>query len=96
MRNQQVELTVVFRQGEDGYTVAECLQLPGCMSQGRTPEEAQANVIDAIQSCLTVRIQELLCDPHASVVDLVGIESQETLRMKPPELELVSGCQVPV
>jgi hypothetical protein len=40
MPKQEVELTVVFRQGEDGYTVAECLQLPGCMSQGRTQEEA--------------------------------------------------------
>lgn len=88
---QQLELTVVFRQGEDGYTVAECLQLPGCMSQGRTLEEAQRNIVDAIQSCLAVRLYELLRGCEIASADLVGIESQETLRVKLPELELVSA-----
>jgi len=88
---QELELTVVFRRGEDGYTVAECLQLPGCMSQGRTPEEAQQNVMDAIKSCLVVRLQEVLCAGGVASADLVGIEVQETLRVKAPELELVSA-----
>lgn len=32
----------------DGYYVAECLDLPGCVSQGRSKEEAVANIQDAI------------------------------------------------
>ena len=34
--------------GQDGYWVAECPSLPGCVSQGRTREEATANIREAI------------------------------------------------
>jgi predicted RNase H-like HicB family nuclease len=34
--------------GEDGYWVAECPSLPGCVTQGKTREEAIANVKEAI------------------------------------------------
>ncbi len=39
---------VVVYPGEDGYWVAECPSLPGCISQGETKEEAIANIKDAI------------------------------------------------
>ena len=41
---------VVVYPGEDGYWVAECLSLPGCISQGRTRPEALANIREAIQA----------------------------------------------
>jgi len=34
--------------GEDGYWVAECPSLPGCISQGKTKEEAISNIKEAI------------------------------------------------
>ena len=34
--------------GEDGYWVAECPSLPGCISQGTTREEAIKNIKEAI------------------------------------------------
>jgi len=40
---------VIIYPGEDGYYVAECLSLPGCISQGKTREEAIANIREAIQ-----------------------------------------------
>ena len=40
---------VVIYRGEDGYWVAECPSLPGCVSQGKTREEAVANVKEAIE-----------------------------------------------
>jgi len=40
---------VIIYAGEDGYWVAECPSLPGCISQGRTREEAIANIREAIQ-----------------------------------------------
>ncbi len=40
---------VVIYRGEDGYWVAECPSLPGCVSQGKTKEEAVANVKEAIE-----------------------------------------------
>ena len=39
---------VVIFPGEDGYWVAECPSLPGCISQGKTREEAAQNIKDAI------------------------------------------------
>ncbi|MDR7534171.1 MAG: type II toxin-antitoxin system HicB family antitoxin [Armatimonadota bacterium] len=41
---------VVLYPGENGYWVAECPSLPGCVSQGRTKEEAIANIREAIQA----------------------------------------------
>jgi predicted RNase H-like HicB family nuclease len=40
---------VILYRGEDGYWVADCPSLPGCISQGETKEEAIGNVKDAIQ-----------------------------------------------
>jgi predicted RNase H-like HicB family nuclease len=35
--------------GEDGYWVAECPSLKGCVSQGKTREEAIENIKEAIE-----------------------------------------------
>jgi len=35
--------------GEDGYWVAECPSLPGCVSQGKNKETAVSNVKEAIE-----------------------------------------------
>ncbi len=39
---------VILYPGEDGYWVAECPSLPGCVSQGKTKEEALKNIKEAI------------------------------------------------
>jgi len=41
---------VVIYPGEDGYWVAECPSLPGCISQGATREEAVENIKEAIDA----------------------------------------------
>lgn len=40
---------VLIYPGEDGYRVAECPSLPGCVSQGATREEAVRNIKEAIE-----------------------------------------------
>lgn len=40
---------VVIYPGENGYWVAECPSLPGCISQGKTKEEAITNIKEAIR-----------------------------------------------
>ena len=40
---------VIVYPGEDGYWVAECPSLPGCISQGKTKAEAKANIREAIE-----------------------------------------------
>jgi predicted RNase H-like HicB family nuclease len=41
---------VVICPGENGYWVAEWPRLPGCMTQGRTKEEALGNFREAIEA----------------------------------------------
>lgn len=48
---------VVIFPGEDGYWVAECPSLPGCISQGKTKDEAIKNIKEAIQEYI-IAIQE--------------------------------------
>jgi len=43
---------VLRKQDEDGVFVAQCPALPGCISQGATREEAQANIEEAITDYL--------------------------------------------
>jgi predicted RNase H-like HicB family nuclease len=45
---------VVIYPGEDGYWVAECPSLPGCISQGKTKDEAIANIKEAIDLYIEV------------------------------------------
>lgn len=39
---------VVLYPGQDGYWVAECPSLAGCVSQGATRQDAIANIREAI------------------------------------------------
>jgi len=47
-------LNIQLTDGGDGYVTAECSDIPGCISQGKTREEALANIVDAISVCLEV------------------------------------------
>ena len=40
---------VIIYSGEDGFWVAECPSLPGCISQGETRETAITNIREAIE-----------------------------------------------
>ncbi len=44
--------TVVLRSGEDGFVVAECPAIAGCISQGLTRDEALVNIREAIKVSL--------------------------------------------
>ena len=52
-----MRFTVVIERDEDGVYVAECAQIPGCISQGATEAEAVRNIEDAIRGCLAVRAE---------------------------------------
>jgi predicted RNase H-like HicB family nuclease len=43
---------IIIEQDEDGMFVSECPSLPGCLSQGRTRQEALTNIREAIQAYL--------------------------------------------
>ncbi len=53
--SESLQVTIVFEDGEDGWVVASIPEVPGANSQGRTREEARANVIDALRGILELR-----------------------------------------
>ena len=53
-----MELPIILLPGEDGYVVAECPVIPGCISQGKTRDEALRNIREAIELCLENRLNE--------------------------------------
>lgn len=53
-----MKFLVTLYQDEDGVFIAECPSIPGCVSQGRTEVEAEANIREAIQQCLEVRAEK--------------------------------------
>ena len=53
-----VKLPVLLTPGEDGYVVARIPVIPGCVSQGKTREEALVNIREAALLCLEVKEEE--------------------------------------
>jgi predicted RNase H-like HicB family nuclease len=50
-----MKFVVTLQKSEDGFIIAECPALPGCITQGRTNEEALANIREAIELSLESR-----------------------------------------
>ncbi|MFZ2088754.1 MAG: type II toxin-antitoxin system HicB family antitoxin [Desulfobaccales bacterium] len=55
---------VIIYPGEDGWWVADCPSLPGCLSQGRTREEAIDNIKEAIQAYIEALEKDSLPVPE--------------------------------
>jgi predicted RNase H-like HicB family nuclease len=55
---------VVIYPGENGYWVVECPSLPGCISQGKTKEEAITNIREAIQGYIAALKEDGLPVPE--------------------------------
>ena len=61
-----MKLHVIIEQDENGYYVAEVPAFPGCLSQGKTHEEAVANIKEAIEGWLEVMESKHAFDPNKS------------------------------
>ncbi|MYC31810.1 MAG: type II toxin-antitoxin system HicB family antitoxin [Chloroflexi bacterium] len=62
---------VIIYPGEDGYWVAECPSLPGCVSQGETRQQAIANIKEAIIAYVDVLEEDGLPVPEERFETLV-------------------------
>jgi predicted RNase H-like HicB family nuclease len=62
---------VLIYPGEDGFWVAECPSLPGCISQGTSREDAIQNVREAIQAYIAVLEEDGLPVPEDSLEALL-------------------------
>lgn len=61
---------IVLERGEDGYLVAHCPALKSCWSQGKTREEALANIREAIALYLEPTPAELVTSNGREVLEL--------------------------
>ncbi len=52
-----MKFLVTLDRDEDGMWVVECPSIPGCVSQGKTKDEALENIKEAISLCLEVRAE---------------------------------------
>ena len=50
-----MKFNIIITRDEDGVFIAECPVIPGCVSQGKTEDEAQRNIQAAIKECLAAR-----------------------------------------
>ena len=53
-----MKFNITLDRYEDGVWVVECPSIPGCVSQGKTREEALENIREAIALCLEVRAEK--------------------------------------
>jgi len=65
-----MKLKIVLEKGENEYTVAHCPSLKGCWSQGKTEEEAIANIKEAIELYLEPDPKEVRPAPNHKVLEL--------------------------
>jgi len=65
-----VKYKVVLRESEEGFSVS-CPGLPGCWSQGKTEEEALANIREAIREYLEAR-EATVKDQVTREVEVLG------------------------
>ena len=64
-----MKLHVTIEQDEAGYYVAEVPALPGCLSQGKTYEQAVSNIKEAIEGWLEV-MESKQSPEHARFVEV--------------------------
>jgi predicted RNase H-like HicB family nuclease len=55
---------VLVYYGEDGFWIAECPSLPGCITQGKTREDAIADIRAAIEDYIAVLREDGLPVPE--------------------------------
>ena len=65
-----MDLSIVLERGEDGMFVTHCPALKSCWSQGRTREEALANIREAIELYLEADPGELPVDEEHEVIKM--------------------------
>jgi predicted RNase H-like HicB family nuclease len=66
-----MQLQVIIKPGMDGWFVAEVPSLPGCISQGKTEEEALENIREAIELYLEPDEEDCILSENARVVEVI-------------------------
>jgi predicted RNase H-like HicB family nuclease len=68
-----MKLKIVLEQGMDGYIIAYCPALKGCVTQGRTEEQAIDNLKEAIELYLEADPRDIMLPPDKYKVREVAV-----------------------
>ena len=66
-----MKYAITLEQDEDGFIIASCPALPGCHSQGKTREEAIANIEEAIRGYIASKRK------HGEALPITDVEEVE-------------------
>ncbi len=70
-----MKYTIILEKEEEGGYSAQCLELPGAISQGETKEEALRNVKEAIALVLEVINEEAKTLGNAAEISAVEVSA---------------------
>lgn len=65
----RVKLRISLRKGADGYIVAECPDVPGAISQGKSTQEAIENVQDVLSACFGMILRDWMAQAKKTQQD---------------------------
>ena len=74
IKTQTFNFPVIIEKDEDGFFVADCPDLAGCHTQGKTIEEAITNIRDAIKLHLKILKEEKQDIPRLVPVSMTSLE----------------------
>ncbi|OGE65016.1 hypothetical protein A3I48_03900 [Candidatus Daviesbacteria bacterium RIFCSPLOWO2_02_FULL_36_7] len=74
IKTETYNLPVIIEKDEDGFFVADCPELTGCHTQGKTLEEAITNIRDAIKLNLKIMREDKQEIPRMQAVSLTSLE----------------------
>jgi len=77
-----MKFKIICEIDEDGRYVIECTDLPGCLTEGETLEEALNNINEAILGCLNSRLKnakESFLKKNVSIQDKISISLDTNL-----------------
>jgi predicted RNase H-like HicB family nuclease len=66
-----MKIQVIVHKAKEGGFWAEVPAIPGCATQGETLDELKANVLEAIEGCLSVDIAPVELAPDDQVLEMV-------------------------
>ena len=66
-----MKFAITLEQDEDGFITASCPALPGCHSQGKTRQEAVANIEEAIRGYIASKHK------HGEPLPMTDVEEVE-------------------
>ena len=71
--DDRLRLTISYEEpDEEGWIVASVVEVPGALSQGRTRDEARANIIDALRLMLSPDESDPhLAEGRSELLDLI-------------------------